>query len=108
MGRMIDADDFENRMYNEVFEKDSEDQKWDSGCWMRYKLFERVLKEQPTIEPERKKGKWLPDNNNYYDERYVCSECKVSYKVDTCMGHPSWDFCPNCGADMRGDSNESD
>jgi len=54
----------------------------------------------PTIE-ERKTGKWLPDNNNYYEERFICSVCGKSYKVDTCMGKPMWDFCP-CGADMRG------
>lgn len=50
--------------------------------------------------PERKKGKWLPDNNNYIEERFICSACGRSYKVDTCMGKPMWDFCP-CGADMR-------
>lgn len=50
--RLIDADDFGNRMYHEVFEKDSEDQRWDSGCWMRYKLFERVLREQPAAQPQ--------------------------------------------------------
>lgn len=48
--RLIDADDFGNRMYHETFEKDSEDQRWDSGCWMRYKLFERVLREQPEVQ----------------------------------------------------------
>jgi len=52
-------------------------------------------------QPERKTGKWLPDNNNYYEERFICSVCGRSYKVDTCMGKPMWDFCP-CGADMRG------
>ncbi len=60
-----------------------------------------IIERQPTIEPERKTGNWLPDNINYYEERYVCSECKISYKVDTCMGEPLWNFCPNCGADMR-------
>ena len=50
--RLIDADDFGNRMYHEAFEKDSDLQKWDSGCWIRYKLFEKVLREQPTVEPE--------------------------------------------------------
>ena len=48
--RPIDADALGNRLYHEVFEKDSEDQRWDSGCWMRYRLFEKVLREQPTIE----------------------------------------------------------
>ena len=51
--RLIDADDFGNRMYHEAFEKDTDMQKWDSGCWIRYKLFENVLREQPTAQPER-------------------------------------------------------
>lgn len=55
-----------------------------------------------TIFVKRKKGKWLTDNNNYYEERFICSVCGKSYKVDTCMGKPMWEFCP-CGADMRGE-----
>jgi len=43
--RLINADELRHRMYEEVFEKDSEDQKWDSGCWIRYRLFEKILKE---------------------------------------------------------------
>ena len=50
--RKIDADDFGNRMYHEAFEKDTDLRKWDSGCWIRYKLFENVLREQPTVQPE--------------------------------------------------------
>ena len=60
----------------------------------------------PTIQPERKKGEWLPDNNNAYEMRFVCSCCKESEVVPT-IGFtkykPLWDFCPNCGADMRGE-----
>lgn len=55
---------------------------------------------EQSAQPEREKGKWLPDNNNYYEERFICSVCGRSYKVDTCMGKPMWNFCP-CGADMR-------
>ena len=50
--RQIDADDFRNRMYHEAFEKDTDLRKWDSGCWIRYKLFENVLREQPTVQTE--------------------------------------------------------
>lgn len=57
------------------------------------------IKALPSAEP--KTGKWLPDNNNYYEERFVCSECKGNYKVATCMGKPVWKFCPNCGAKME-------
>lgn len=53
-------------------------------------------------EPERETGEWLPDNTNYIEERYICSKCKRSHRVDTCMGKPMWDFCPSCGKRMSG------
>lgn len=87
--RLIDADDFGNRMYHEAFEKDSDLQKWDSGCWIRYKLFENVLREQPTVQPEtatvtigRTKGgvvMW-----------YECDACGESINQKDC-------YCRNCG-----------
>ena len=91
--RTIDADDFGNRMYHEVFEKDTDMQKWDSGCWVRYKLFENVLREQPTIEPERKKGKWIEDDEGYF----YCDQCGKypAYQITQS------DYCPNCGVDNR-------
>lgn len=63
-----------------------------------------VIDNQPTIEPQSKKGKWLPDNNSVYEMRFVCSECHESEVVPT-IGFtkykPIWDFCPYCGADME-------
>ena len=97
--RLINADELRHRMYEEVFEKDSEDQKWDSGCWIRYRLFEKILKEQPTIKPEPKKGRWIYDhgdvkcsvcghtiNDPYYVEDY-CTKCG-SYNGATWMPLP--------------------
>ena len=49
----------------------------------------------PTVEPERKTGKWK-DHEKYPNLAYLCSEC--SY-FTTMRSH----FCPNCGADMRGE-----
>ena len=57
MSRLIDADALKEKMYHEAFEKDSDMQKWDSGCWIRYKMFENVLREQPTVTPE---PHWIP------------------------------------------------
>ena len=60
-------------------------------------------------QPERKKGRWLPDNNSVYEMRFVCSECKESQVVPT-IGFtkykPIWDFCPYCGARMEGEEQE--
>jgi len=63
----------------------------------------------PTAQPEPHKGEWLPDNNNAYEMRFICSCCKESEVVPT-IGFtkykPLWDFCPNCGAKMKGGANE--
>lgn len=75
MSRMIDADEFENRMYHEAFERDSDMQKWDSGCWIRYRLFEEVLRGQPTVTP---KPHWIPVTEDTLPEEnrvvVVCGE----------------------------------
>lgn len=48
-GRLIDAEELRKQMYHEAFETDSDMQKWDSGCWIRYKMFENALESAPTI-----------------------------------------------------------
>ena len=48
-GRLIDADALRAKMYHEAFETDTPMQKWDSGCWIRYKMFENAEKTAPTV-----------------------------------------------------------
>lgn len=55
-GRLIDADVLRAKMYHEAFETDTPMQKWDSGCWIRYKMFERLEENAPTIIPADKEG----------------------------------------------------
>ena len=55
-GRLIDADKFDERMYQKAFIDDSDMQKWDSGCWIRYKMYERVRDSMPTIVEADKEG----------------------------------------------------
>ena len=50
------------------------------------------IKALPTAQPERKKGKWIPKN-----DRWHCSLCDGIAPKGI-----RWEFCPNCGADMRG------
>lgn len=63
---------------------------------------ERVLTELPSARPERKKGHWIYYNDGK-DEYYKCSECGDAFAL--IGGSPEendYNFCPNCGADMRG------
>ena len=100
----------EQRMYYEAFENDaSYDEKnpmakWDSGLWIRYKLFENVLASIPSadvIEPKR--GRWkIEVAETIYGKAYLltCSECGETVSV-TETALPYEHFCRNCGASMR-------
>lgn len=59
----------------------------------------QAMNDIPSAEPERKKGKWidgLPYINSHW---WVCSVCHVSAPEN----HTGYNFCPSCGADMRGE-----
>ena len=65
----------------------------------------------PFAQPERKKGEWIfhETENDRYDDM-ICPFCKMTYTVDAYriddigLTAEDFDYCPNCGADMRGDS----
>ena len=109
--RLIDANALMERMYHDAFETDTDMQKWDSGCWIRYKMFENAIDDAQTIE-ERKTGKWEHgrETSRLYQgkelvgimyEDWHCSECGLAFERSE---KPIHNFCPNCGADMRGTS----
>ena len=63
----------------------------------------------PSVTPKQKRGKW----NAYYHGinetpsfTYSCNQCGYSAPYGLYGGKYSqkeWNFCPNCGADMRGE-----
>lgn len=103
--RLIDADAL----------KDSIEVHFADGVHV-YDTFAELIDEQPTIEPERKKGKWIKmsDADGYY---YVCDQCGEN--LPRYMTEPltfdnpyppkfsidKTNFCPNCGAAMIGEQN---
>lgn len=97
--RLIDADKLRERMYHDAFEVDSDLQKWDAGCWIRYRMFENAIDDVPTIDAELvRHGKWIMD----WTRAEYCSECG-EYPFDDGMHHiAGWhsDYCPHCGAKM--------
>lgn len=59
----------------------------------------------PSAQPERKKGKLLfaDYETELWGESSICGLCGCSWQIDE-DGRSN--FCPNCGADMRGDSDD--
>lgn len=48
--KLIDAYALTRTMYLKSFDTDDGRQRWDSGLWIRYKIFEEARDEQPTID----------------------------------------------------------
>ena len=53
---------------------------------------------------EVRHGRWEGDT----EDIYRCSNCAEKSHVKEVMGHPEWDYCPNCGAKMDGCDGNSD
>ncbi|MBQ1293482.1 MAG: hypothetical protein IIY21_05555 [Clostridiales bacterium] len=49
----------------------------------------------PTVD-ERPHGKWIMNKTSARGRNYTCTNCKK-------VSRNKYNFCPNCGADMRGD-----
>ena len=56
-----------------------------------YKMAIEALEQQP------KTGHWIPCD---ILQEFKCSECRRCFGIKT-------NFCPNCGADMRGEDNDN-
>lgn len=87
--RLIDADALKNNFVNN-------DANGINLELDRYAI--KCINNAPTIEPERKRGKWdtviitIACGHKY--AYYACSSCGIASDSE-------FDFCPNCGADMR-------
>ena len=69
-------------------------------AWYKAEDVYKALESVPDALPERKKGKWrrrLVDCG--FNADWHCSECDWK----TSLEEHGYNFCPNCGADMRGE-----
>ena len=58
-----------------------------------------LIRVQPTIEPERKKGEWLTSDDMY--ETGICSYCRYDTQEPVSYVITNFEYCPNCGARME-------
>ena len=61
---------------------------------------ENGIKQLPSAEPKR--GRWIHHPEIGCGETWLCDQCGEK-TTSTVMGKPRANFCPNCGADMRGE-----
>lgn len=116
--RLIDADALMQTLG--ITDMDCEKCEWgDHNHCIRGGDFEdacSAIEDAPTIEPERKTGRWIKmsDSDGVY---WACSECgKELPRVKICDAetvlYKGWislaktRYCSECGADMRGKTDE--
>ena len=81
--RLIDAD---------ALECDTEWSEYHDG-FISYSQLE--IDTAPSIDIEPKRGEWVNTAEPYMSDNIVCSVCGYNSICE-------YNFCPNCGADMRG------
>lgn len=105
--RLIDADALEKRMEERLKALTKECGYYD-GYTCGFEEGCVAVEDAPTIDPEslRPKGEWIDNHCS------VCGMMPMGEELwESCDFAPpkfEWfmDFCPNCGADMRGDNDE--
>ena len=67
--------------------------------------YESIIKRLPSVQTKRIKGRWLKKENvgRWDDTLWECSECGCLHRDNVFCISGDFNFCPNCGADMRGD-----
>ena len=69
------------------------------------------LERLPSAQAERKKGKWVYAEDEYGIDGYHCNQCGFFVPWDYIHKFinyiEDYNFCPNCGADMRGEQDET-
>ena len=75
----------------------------ESGCGVTYMAVSvDAIKNAPAVDAEPvRHGRWKLETKRLAS----CSGCGMLRDIET---QTAWEFCPNCGAKMRGDDSASD
>lgn len=102
MSRYIEAEEVEKRIDIVL---GSEPKAWDKKALKELKMY--VVHAVPTADVrENVRGEWIIKTDGFVIKRVwgACSECGNTLDFSGVnAGRGDANFCPNCGADMRGD-----
>ena len=77
-----------------------DDDEYSLGQRNQYDCDKLAIETVPSAQPKRKHGKWIDvTNEESIDVEWKCSECGFI----TYFWCDKTNFCPDCGADMRGE-----
>lgn len=73
--KLIDADALDAEMYHKSFEVDDGRNVWNSGLWIRYKIYEEAIRDAPTVDAVPVvHGKWIDITESHIG---TCSLCGI-------------------------------
>lgn len=109
MARLIDANALLKAMDERYKEIETEKQypfasDEERGLTAGFCEVDELVNNQPTVDAvEVVRGEWITKcmEGSWTHYRYSCSNCGSGFDSNS-------NYCPNCGADMRGEKNASD
>ena len=95
------AKELSDKAYQEWGVSVTEEEAYDCNeCAREHEQLAKWLEDYKRLLGERPHGKWIKYNSYYH----TCDKCNKTFGFDGLEPNIEFYFCPNCGADMREDS----
>lgn len=65
---------------------------------IQHRGLREALNSVPSVQPERKKGQWIPMFNGTFKGGAYWFECSKCGRIVPEVRNGEWDFCPKCGS----------
>ena len=104
--RLIDADEVQkiiDHIRTKYVDTYNRRNKVNQFFWDTIRYIEKKVRSIPTVEARPVvRGEWIGCDM----KTSICSECRTEFDINRSVVIKILNFCPNCGADMRGDSGD--
>ena len=88
---------------SELIDRQAASDELDKGAWgveWDKALAKAMIESLPSAQPERKKGLCMKEDRGHVEYCAVCDQCGFDW---IWSDREYFKFCPNCGADLRGE-----